>query len=174
VPKPVPIVEEELADEADDDAAAAAQGTPEGSGAEGASGNGNGNGNGNDGQSQPGRAEQLAANAEQAANAGSDADAETGEGGLVAGLSIYCYTVDVEADGWMEDLFTFLEATKSITALEVVSYSYTEPPPQPENPIFGDNSDTQNTPTEPESGTIILQLRLYVFVEGGVTASSEE
>jgi hypothetical protein len=103
----------------------------------------------------------------------------TDEGGLVVGSSIYCYTIDVEAKGWIANLLAFLEATRSITAMEVVSYSYAEPPPEPPtNSIQDTNISETDIPEtqsdEPEGGTIVLQIKLYVFVDGGVTSSDEE
>jgi hypothetical protein len=178
VPKPVPTADSLVEDEVGSTTGTtnAEDGTNAAGDASSADGGATGGGSG---EGSTGRSEELATNAEAAgATPLSAEDAETDEGeepsGLVLGLSIYCYTVDVEARGWMEDLFDFLNAARGVTAMEVVSYSYTDPPPAPANNTSAGTNTQGDTPSEPERGTIILQLKLYVFVEGGVTASSEE
>lgn len=89
--------------------------------------------------------------------------------GLQEGKLVYCYTVDVEAQGWMRNLFTFLAQAKSITAMEVTRYSYIEP----EDPKQSLDEDGDLITEWPEGGTVIMQLKLYVFVDGGVTKPAE-
>jgi cell division protein FtsL len=85
--------------------------------------------------------------------------------GIQEGKLIYCYTVDIEAQGWMADLYTFLAQAKGITAMEVVSYHYIDP--SPPRTVIDEDGDVV---TEwPEGGTVIMQLKLYVLVDGGVT-----
>jgi cell division protein FtsL len=186
VPKPVPSVEGSQEGEKGAEGQsgtgtdAGAEGGADGSGAGDGAGTGDGSGTaeGGPGEGPAGRSSQLAADAEaaggitiggEALDSGADADADAGAGGLVAGSSIYCYTVDVEAKGWMTNLFSFFEATKSVTAMEVVAYSYASP-----SSSTGSNSPQNTTSGEPEGGTISLQIRLYVFVAGGVTSSEGE
>jgi cell division protein FtsL len=165
VPKPVPVVEDLLTGDN-------ANGAVDGSNPQDndVSATDESAGNGSSGEAS-GQADPLAPDAEAAGEAEEGA---ADEGGLVVGSSIYCYTVDVEARGWMADLFTFLASARDIVAMEVVSYSY-EPPP-PETPInAGQDVNMQNTTSnEPEGGTIILRIKLYVFVDGGVTSADEE
>jgi cell division protein FtsL len=171
VPKPVPTAEEIAEEEAESSTGTTGAGdAPSADGGTASDGSGEGS---------TGRSEELAANAEAAADNAPPSAEGTGEGdepsGLVAGLSIYCYTIDVEAKCWMEELFDFLDAARGITAMEVVSYSYIEPPPAPANDPSADGTGTQgNTSDEEEKGSVVLQLKLYVFVEGGVTSTSEE
>jgi hypothetical protein len=99
-----------------------------------------------------------------------DLVAEDTEPGLQEGTLIYCYTVDVEARGWMRDLFSFLAEAKGITAMEVVSYSYVEP--EEVQPSITQDGILEYE--EPEGGTIVIQLKLYVFVDGGVTGTADQ
>jgi hypothetical protein len=110
------------------------------------------------------RSDQLAAEAEAE---GGLAEEEEESKGLQAGTSVYCYTVDVEMRGWMSDLFNFLAAAKNITALEVVSFSYTDPPAE-QSVTTKDTSAEPTTTLGIEGGTIVMQLKLYVFVDNGV------
>ncbi|MDR1183557.1 MAG: hypothetical protein LBK67_02025 [Coriobacteriales bacterium] len=164
VPKPVPVVEDLLEETTSNTAQTDANAQGSDANATGESGAENSSGE------TLGRSEQLAANAEAAG----EVDVVAEGGGLVVGSSIYCYTIDVEAKGWMADLFTFFNATRDNIAMEVVSYSYEPPPAESEvNPELG--MDTQYTTSdEPEGGTIILRIKLYVFVDGGVTPTEGE
>jgi hypothetical protein len=128
-----------------------------------------------------GRSEQLASDALAAGvNAGLSEEegqaASAEEIGLRAGTSIYCYTVDVDAHGWMDNLYSFLAQAKGITAVDVVLYNYVPPAPvTPTNPLSTPTSGAGNTATQtqaaPTTGFITIQLKLYVFVEGGVIES---
>jgi hypothetical protein len=109
----------------------------------------------------------------QAAEAEAAGDAALGAvddgSGLQEGKMIYCYTIDITAKGWMVDFYTFLAEAKGITAMEVVSYSYVEPVIITESYTDG----TTATFEDPEGGIITMQLKLYVFVNGGVTSTGE-
>jgi cell division protein FtsL len=182
VPKPVPIAEDLLTGEnangtaqtgSNDGSNDGSNPSGNGTGTAGTSGTAGGSEGGGGGATDEasGQADPLASNAE---GTGEGEEGATDEGGLVVGSSIYCYTVDVEAKGWMTNLFTFLAATRDIIAMEVVSYSY-DPPPQEPLVNAGQDVNTQNTTSnEPEGGTIILRIKLYVFVDGGVTSTDEE
>jgi hypothetical protein len=189
VPRPVPATEKpDASDPASDDEGA--DGANGGAGADGAGdGNGSGNGasdgadteNGNSAQEQQSQATQLAASTDDpasdvlgadtnASNTGGtpDADGDNPAGGSL----IYCYTIDVEAIGWMRDFFSFLEAARGITAMEIVSYSYDDP----QDPSTTTNrtktaDETQTEYEEPKGGTIIMQIKLYVFIDDSMTTS---
>jgi hypothetical protein len=164
VPRPVPDVEQP-----ETHAANTGDGTGE-------TGDGTG---ATDGSGSP--TEQAAAAVERAAS--SEDTADTGSSGVVAGTSVYCYTIDIEAVGWMSDLFTFLEKAKGITAMEVVSYSYVAPDEEPASTTTtGPASPTSPSDAEAgqtvtvlrktenlEGGTIVMQVKLYVFIGGDVT-----
>ncbi|MDR2105848.1 MAG: hypothetical protein LBP24_00355 [Coriobacteriales bacterium] len=178
-PRPVPPVEEAgTAPEKDEDAdkntgAEDAAGTADDT-REGAAGEAQG---ASEAQEVQGRAEQLATAAEEAGGvtgAGDGTGSPTGAAGT-AGTSIYCYTVDIEAKGWLEQLLSFLESTRGIIAMEVVSYSYAAP--GAEIPGSGGISSTKPTgisvaAEEPGGGTITMQIKLYVFVSGDMTVGS--
>jgi hypothetical protein len=163
VPRPVPDVEQPEAQ-----AANTGDGTGATDGTEGADGSGS-------------PTEQAAAAVERAAS--SEGAADTGSSGVVAGTSVYCYTIDIEAVGWMSDLFAFLESAKGITAMEVVSYSYVAPVEKPASTTTtGPASPTSPSDTEAgqtvtvlrktenlEGGTIVMQVKLYVFIGGSIT-----
>jgi hypothetical protein len=179
VPKPVPIAEDVLTE--DNTNGTAQTGSNNGS-SDGSNSQGDGTGSSgtagtageNEGSASDetsGRADQLASNAEAAGEA---EDGAMDEGGLVVGSSIYCYTIDVEAKGWMTYLFNFLAATRDIVAMEVVSYSYDPPPPESLVNTGQDVNMQDTTSNEPEGGTIILRVKLYVFVDGGVTSADED
>jgi hypothetical protein len=55
--------------------------------------------------------------------------------------------------------------------MEIVAYAYVAPD-EPTLSSSGTTSDTAtDTATEPEGGTIIMQIKLYVFVGGELTAT---
>jgi type II secretory pathway pseudopilin PulG len=152
VPKPVPVpTKPEDADES--------------TGADSAEGSENGGGS----ESSSGSNMPSGPQAAEAEAAGEAALAPENPTGLVAGTLIYCYTIDIEARGWMEDLFSFLAEARGITAMEVVTYSYVEAPEA--TPIYDEDGDL--VWQAPVSGTILMQLKLYVFVDGGVTTPNE-
>jgi type II secretory pathway component PulM len=130
---------------------------------------------GQDGQDdQQGRTAESASEAEAAAAPSSDTNPDA-ESAAAATSSIYCYTLDIEATGWMRDFFTFLERARGITAMEVVFYSYVDPEESDANSGQGYSSikPSGNTvaPEEPEGGTIVMQIKLYVFIGGEMTTS---
>jgi type II secretory pathway component PulM len=120
------------------------------------------------------RADRLASEAEAA---GGNTSGEAGE--IPAGTLVFCYTVDVESRGWMNDLFAFLESARGVTAMEVVSYSYVEP--QKESGTTNETSSTTSSTTstnatsntnaraEPEEATIVMQVKFYVFINDSMT-----
>jgi cell division protein FtsL len=179
LPEPVPTTEETAAEDAAD--AAARTGSDSGT-ADGTDG-----GDGTDGSTddQRGRTEEMAAAAEAAESSSATPDSE--DEGTTSSL-IYCYTIDLEAHGWMDDLFTFLEAARGITAMEIVSYSYADP--QEATTSVTSSSGTAGatgtaqgiSSTKPmgestteieelEGGTIIMQIKLYVYVGGTMPVS---
>jgi hypothetical protein len=185
-PRPVPTVEEattapeedeaagtDAADGADADTNADAEGGADapGTGEAGATDSGD-----KLAEDTPGRAEELASAAEEAGGEAAGGGESTPAG--TTGTSVYCYTIDIEAKGWLKQLLAFLESTRGITAMEIVSYSYTEP--EAEIPGSGGlsltkptgNSPASTVPEEPEGGTIVMQIKLYVFVGGDMTAGS--
>jgi cell division protein FtsL len=157
VPRPVPA-EKDKQGEQD---AKGAEGTEGEQGAEGAEGDeGAEDESADEGGS---RADNLASAAESAG--GLTTEGVAGE--APAGSLIYCYTVNVEATGWMYQMFSFLEGARTITAMEIVSYAYTAP-----DEVAPSSSKTTNTQVkEPEGGTIIMQIKLYVFVGDELTAT---
>jgi hypothetical protein len=162
LPKPVPTTDE-LADEDEAEDGANAN---DGDAGTDAGTEDSANENASD---QQGRTEDAAMVAEAAASDsaidGSGVDDSTGS-------LIYCYTIDLEAHGWMDDLFTFLEEARGITAMEIVSYSYTDPEEDTASSI---ESITTPSSTKPmgtssetlkdlEGGTIVMQIKLYVYL----------
>jgi cell division protein FtsL len=121
----------------------------------------------NDGKDAAEGASGEGGQAGEGSEAGDDA-ASANPTGIQDGKLIYCYTVDIEAQGWMVDLYTFLAQAKGITAMEVVSYSYIDPEP----PVTRIDEDGDVVTDWPEGGTIIMQLKLYVLVDGGVTGQA--
>ncbi|MDR0349939.1 MAG: hypothetical protein LBH64_00100, partial [Coriobacteriales bacterium] len=88
--------------------------------------------------------------------------------------TIYCYTVDVEAGGMRTDLNRFLAAARNFTAIEVVSYSY-RPPTSSPSTSQGSSTAASGADTDDETqarGSVIMQLKLYVFVDAGVVGAN--
>jgi hypothetical protein len=170
VPRPVPAVEENTSStETNGNAGGGAQGDGTNTDAAGTTDDDSDENSSEDSQ---GRTAESAAEAEAAAETPSSETNPDTEN--AAASSIYCYTLDIEATGWMRDLFVFLERARNITAMEVVFYSYVDP----------DESDLEQglssiktpgssviLPEEPEGGTIIMQVKLYVFIGGEMTTS---
>jgi cell division protein FtsL len=180
VPRPVPDVEPQKTNTGDTGTGSGA-GTGDGSqgGADGTGGTA-ADASGDSSGSSAGRTEQAAAAAERA---GSDeGTTSTDSSGVVEGTSVYCYTIDIEAVGKMADLFTFLESAKGIVAMEIVSYSYSDPveeatsttgptSPSEAEPEAGETVTVLRTTENLEGGTIVMQIKLYVFIGGDVTPS---
>ncbi|MDR0346863.1 MAG: hypothetical protein LBH56_00600, partial [Coriobacteriales bacterium] len=59
--------------------------------------------------------------------------------------SIFTYTIDIEARGWMDALYTFLARAKGIVALEVLSYSYAPPPEEPNSTTSSGSSGSSGS-----------------------------
>ncbi|MDR2586917.1 MAG: type II secretion system protein M [Coriobacteriales bacterium] len=168
VPRPVPVEEDEgdeaKAEGAEGEAGAGAEGAEgeAGAGAEGAEGEAGAEGA--EDEAEGSRSGNLAAAAE---DAGGLTDESSTEGEAPEGSLIYCYTVNVEATGWMYQMFSFLESARSITAMEIVSYSYKSPEEVSLSTAKTGTAEVE----EPEGGTIIMQIKLYVFVGGELTAT---
>jgi hypothetical protein len=187
VPRPVPAVEEST-NTGTGGTGTQGSGTGDGSGGGGTDANGatgtadatsDGSGeNATDGQSgqgdqgdQQGRTADSASEAEAAAAPSSDTNPDA-ESAAAATSSIYCYTLDIEAIGWMRDFFVFLERARNITAMEVVFYSYVDPDESDlEQGLSSIKTANGNVilPEEPEGGTIVMQVKLYVFIGGEMT-----
>jgi cell division protein FtsL len=74
--------------------------------------------------------------------------------GLPTNATVYCYTVTVEASGWFDGLLDFLEGVRELKAMEVLSYSYDE--------------HAAGSVPGIEGGTIMLTLKLYIFIDGSL------
>jgi hypothetical protein len=129
-----------------------------------------GSGENNSGDQQ-GRTAESASEAEAAAAPSSDVNPDA-ENAAAATSSIYCYTLDIEAVGWMRDLFVFLERARGITAMEVVFYSYVDPDESDSGQGLSSIKTSNGSvimPEELEGGTIVMQVKLYVFIGGEMT-----
>jgi hypothetical protein len=174
VPRPVPDAESQETDAADGAGNGSQSST---GGTDGTTADASEDGSG----SSAGRTEQAASAAERAGNG--EETTNTDSSGVVEGTSVYCYTINIEAVGWMTNLFTFLEKAKGITAMEIVSYSYVAPVEEPKTTTTVPTSPSEaeeetgqtvtvlHTTEDLEGGTIVMQIKLYVFIGGNMTPS---
>jgi hypothetical protein len=152
VPKPLPQADGGAgAGDADGGAGAGDAGNGAGAGGAGADGAGGGSGGGAGG----GTGGADGAGAGNVANRTPSTNITNGSAdGLPTNATVYCYTVTVEASGWFDSLLDFLEGARELKAMEVLSYSY-------------DEHAAGSVPSI-EGGTIMLTLKLYIFVDGGL------
>jgi type II secretory pathway component PulM len=171
-PRPVPATEKPNTSEtASDDDAKTDEETGDASGS--ADADDTGTAEENSSEEQQGRTATMAATVEDAAtDIPTETTPGTNDGETAENSLIYCYTVDVEVNGWMRDFFSFLEAARGITAMEIVTYSYSDPVDPNSSVSSTKTTDgTQIENEEPKGGTIIMQIKLYVFIGGSMTTS---